>query len=94
MIELPDPREQRDRVLDQIERWRDKHRRKPSHLLEVQLAALLRLVDRLDDLIEGCRLERPETVPAAVPGASEAPAAVRSRRNTRCTSKSNQRISR
>jgi hypothetical protein len=58
MIELPDPREQRERVIAQIREWQRRHAKKPSHLLEVQLAALLRLVDRLDDLIDEGRLER------------------------------------
>jgi hypothetical protein len=47
-----DPVEQRDRVIDQVKRWHEKHRRKPSHLLRVQIGALLRLVDRLDDIID------------------------------------------
>jgi hypothetical protein len=53
-----DPREQRRRVLDQVRRWQERHRRKPSHLLKVQLAALLRLVDRLDAIIA----ERPSNM--------------------------------
>jgi hypothetical protein len=49
-----DPIEQRQRVLDQVRRWQERHRKKPSHLLEVQLAALL----RLDDMIA----ERPSNM--------------------------------
>jgi hypothetical protein len=52
MLELPDPVEQRAQVLDQVRRWQERHRKRPSHLLEVQLVALHRLLDRLDEMLE------------------------------------------
>jgi hypothetical protein len=67
-----DPREQRARVIAQIATWRERHRRKPSYLLEVQLAALLRLVDRLDDMIEAHRLERQDAADQDAPAARPA----------------------
>jgi hypothetical protein len=46
-----DPFAQRARVLEDIRTWRVRYAGRPRYLLDAQISALLRLVDRLDDLI-------------------------------------------
>ena len=42
LAEFPNPFEQRAKVLAQIATWRERHRKRPIHLLKVQIAALAR----------------------------------------------------
>lgn len=50
--EFPDPVEQREQVASQIQRWEARYDKRPTKLLELQIAALHRLLGRLDDMID------------------------------------------